>query len=115
MLHLSVPALIKIREDISINISNSVSLAVEHNVKYRRLKKDYKGNPNEAKPEDFEEYGEGDVLSFWFIGGSSLSYRVGEEIKQEDFDRVKEILISLQYRTKNDGKPSSEQVSPKTK
>ena len=112
---LSVPALIKIREDISINLNNSVSQAVELNVTFRRLKKDYKGNPSEAKPQDFEEYGKGDVLSFWFIGGTSLSYRVGEEIKQEDFDRVKEILINLQYRTKNDGKPSSEQVSPKTK
>jgi hypothetical protein len=110
MLHLQAPALIKIREGITINLSNSVSQAVEHDVKLRRLKKDYKGNPQEAKPEDFEEYSTANVVSFWFIGGTSLSYRTGEEISEEDFVRISKILTNLQYRMKDDGKPSSKQT-----
>jgi len=113
MLHLSVPALIKIREGITVNLSTSVSQAVERNVPKRALKKDYKGNPKEATPGDYEDVGTYDVISFWFIGGTSLAYRVGEEIAQEEFDRIASVLDNLQYRTKDDRKPSSEQAVKK--
>ena len=114
MLHLQAPALIRIREGITVNLSASISQAIECDVPQRRLKKDYKGHPQEAKPEDYEEYAKMNTISFWFIGGTSLAYRVSEEISQEDFERVSDVLTNLQYRLKNDGKPDGKQVNKKS-
>lgn len=116
MLHINAPVILKIREGISVNLSQTVSQAVEKALPQRRIKKEiaekiksgeHKKEPLEA---DYEEYGKADTLSFWFIGQSSLSYRVGHEITQEDFDRVQAQLIALQFRTKSDGKPSDDET-----
>jgi hypothetical protein len=89
----------------------SISHAVEHALPQRRLKKDYKGTPHEAKDSDYEEYGKSDTISFWFVGGTSLAYRVDHEITQEDFDRVKVQMENLHFRTKDDRKPSDNKTT----
>ena len=119
MLHINAPVILKIRDGITVNLSQTVSQAVEHGLSQKRLKKEIadqikSGTKTDAtKDEDFEEYGKADTLSFWFIGGTSLSYRVGHEIKQEDFNRIEAQLIALQYRTKNDGKSSDDKPTEK--
>ncbi len=104
MLHINAPALIKIREGITVNISQSVSQAVEKQVPQRRLKEGVRELCEKEKrapqPDEYEAVGNADTLSFWFMGGTSLSYRVGEEITQKDFDRIANILTNLQYQVK---------------
>lgn len=106
MLHIQAPVLVKIRDGITVNLSQSFSQAIERQVPQKKLKKEYKGNPTEAKPEDFEITGKLDTVSFWFADGRSLAYRVGHEFTQADFDRVEKQMISLEFRTKDDGKSS---------
>lgn len=106
MLHIQAPVLVKIRDGITVNLSQSFSQAIEHQVPQKKLKKEYKGNPTEAKPEDFEISGKLDTVSFWFADGRSLAYRVGEEITQDDFNRIEKQMLSLEFRTQDDRKPS---------
>jgi hypothetical protein len=119
MLHINAPVLIKIRKGIAINLAMTLSLAVENAVPQTRLKKEVAdaiqaGSRTEQPTDaDYEEYGKADTLSFWFIGGTSLAYRVGHEITQEDFDRAKAQIVGLLYRTKDERK-SSDNDAPKT-
>ena len=109
MLHLNAPALIEIREGITLNLATSVSHAVERGVPLQRLKKDYVAKTGERpKASDYEVYGNADAVSFWFIGGTSLCYRVGEEITQKEFEKVAAVLKSLQYRLKDEREPSND-------
>ena len=96
MLNLTAPALLKIRDGITINLALSVSQSVERDTVQYKLKD---GIEKGEKRDDFDQY-KADVVSFWFIDGKSLSYRVGEEITAEDFDRIKLQLENLQYRPK---------------
>jgi len=112
MIHFQAPILVKVREGIRINLSHTVSHAVEKNLPQRRLKKEIsdavKAGTHKKPLEDgdYEEYTKMDTISFWFIGGTSLAYRVGEEIKAEDFERIVRDLEALEFRRKSDGKPS---------
>ena len=65
--------------------------------------------------DDYEETGKADTVSFWFIGGTSVQYVVGQEIVQEDFDRINRQLKSLELREKSDGKPSDDKADQPTK
>ena len=106
---INIPTILKIREGITVNLSLSVSQAVEAKLPQRRLTKESREAINngslkhtDVNDEHYEVAGSADTLSFWFIGNSSLSYRVGEEIEQEDFDRVSAQLKAIQYRMKDD-------------
>jgi len=97
MLNLSIPALIKIREGLTVNLALSVSQAVERAVPQYKLKE---GIAKATKQDDYEPNGTADTVTFWFIEGRSLAYRVGEEITEEDFVRVEGDLAKLQYVAK---------------
>jgi hypothetical protein len=116
MLQLQVPALIKIREGITVNLSNSVSQAIEHKLPQRKLKDGAKAKceaeKRQPKDDDYEEYAQMDTVSFWFVGGTSLSYRVSEEITQEDFNRISTTLTELTYKGKNE-RITSDKPNPK--
>jgi len=115
MLHINAPVLLKIREGINVNLSMTLSLAVEHDVPQKRIKEESKEKPaHTLTAKDYEEYGTADTVSFWFIGGTSLAYRVGHEITQEEFNRIKAHLQGLQYRTKDERKPSDNKASKKS-
>lgn len=118
MLQLQVPALLKINGNITINLSNAVSQAVEKDLPQKRIKEtaqaDIDSTNRRVSEEDYEVYGEMDTVSFWFVGGTSLSYRVSEEISQEDFDRITETLKELTYKGKNERKPSDKPDIKKT-
>lgn len=118
MIKVSVPTIIKIREGITINLSLSVSQAVEKQLPQKRLKADAKEAINngtlkhtDVQDSHYEVYNKADTLSFWFTGNQSLAYRVGEEISQEDFDRVSIQLNAIQYRTPDERVPSSNDTS----
>jgi uncharacterized protein YneR len=119
MLHINAPVIIKIREGVTINLSQTVSQAVERDLPQNRLKKEIADKiksgamTDKPKEEDYEQYATAHTLSFWFIGGTSLSYRVGHEITVEDFNRIEKIMNSLQFRTKDDGKPSDDKSAKK--
>lgn len=111
MLHLNAPALIEIREGITLNLATSVSQAVERGLPLQRLKKEAEARVRAGerpKADDYETYGKADTVSFWFIGGTSLCYRVGEEITQKEFEKVAAVLKSLQYRLKDEREPSND-------
>lgn len=115
MLNLTVPALIRIREGITVNLSLSVSQAVERDVLQWRIKDDVQqkidsGSLNRSLTrEDYEEDGKTDTVTFWFIDGKQLTYRVNHEITSEEFDRISEDLEALNYERK----PSNNKVSKK--
>jgi len=88
--------LLKIRGDITINLALSVSQSIERDKVCFRLKDGIKKG---EKRDDYDEY-KADTVSFWFLGDQSLSYRVGEEITKEDFNRIELQLENLQYRPK---------------
>ena len=114
MLHINAPLLLKIRDGIALNCSMVLSLAAEKDAPQKRLKKEVadaiKSGAQVEQPtdKDYEVYASADTLSFWFIGGTSLAYRVGFEITQEDYNRVEAQLQGLHYRTKDDRKPSDD-------
>lgn len=118
MLSLQAPALIRVREDITVNLNTCVSQQVLRKAPIRQLKKSAAARVRQeggvATAEDYEVVGQADTVSFFFIGGTSLTYRVGEEITQEDFDHVATIITNLQYRMKNDGVSSHDKVGRKT-
>lgn len=103
MLNLSVPALIRIREGITVNLSLCVSQAVERDVMQWRIKDAVQSLIDEGKlnrsltREDYEEDGKSDTATFWFIDGKQLTYRVNHEITSEDFERIASDLASLEY------------------
>lgn len=88
------PTILTISEKrgIYVNINNTLSYAVERNSRQQRLKEG--ADPNRATQADFEVF-ETDTISFYFIAGTGLSYRVGIEIEQEDFDRLTTILEKI--------------------
>lgn len=112
-LHIEVPTLIKIRDGIRVNVSVSVSHAVEYQLPQRELKKDVQALVNSGTlarkltAEDYVERAPCDTVSFWFIGAQPLTYRVGREITAEDFTRIVRDLNELEYRSRDDRKPSS--------
>lgn len=110
MLHIQAPVLIKIREGITVNLSMSVSHAVEPNLPQSRLKSTYDKNKSPTQS-DYEPAGTADTVSFWFVGGTSLCYRVGHEISQEDFNRIKLQMEALQFRTRDDREPSNNKAA----
>lgn len=85
------PTLLVVNADkgIYINLNNTVSYAVERKSRQQRLKEG--ADPNRATQADFEIFTT-DVVSFYFVAGTGLSYRVGIEITQDDFDRLAYIL-----------------------
>ena len=97
MLNLSVPALLKIREGVTVNLSLSVSQAVETDVPQYKVKA---GIEKPSKQEDYELNGTADTVTLWFIDKERLVYRVGEEITREDFVRISEHLSNLHYVSK---------------
>lgn len=114
--NITIPTLVKIREGIRINLTLSVSHAIERDVTQTRIKPEIQELFNTQKldrkltPEDYEECGKTNAISFWFVGDSSLIYRVGKEITQEDFDRIEKTLQSIEFRMKDERKPSSNQA-----
>jgi hypothetical protein len=115
MLHVQAPVLIKVCDGITVNLSVSVSQAIEKQLPQHRLKDGVVLDGRKSTQDDYEVHGHADTLSFWFAGGTSLSYRVGEEITQEDFDRVEKQIDDLNFRTaKSDRKPSNDTTPQST-
>jgi len=120
-LQFNAPLTVKIREGIRVNIALSVSHAIEKDLPQKKLKTDVQkevraGTLKRAlADDDYETTGTADTISFWFIGGTSLSYRVGHEITQEDFNRIEFQLGILEFRTKNDRIASDNKTDKATK
>jgi hypothetical protein len=117
-LHIEIPIQIKIREGIRVNVGLAVSHAVEKGAKQSQLKKEVSEKlksgdmkPGDVTEKDYELGEPVDTISFWFVGGTSLSYRVGKEIEQSDFDRIDKQLQSLEFRSKDDRKPSDDKTT----
>ncbi len=106
MLNLNIPALIEVREGITVNLALSVSQAIEHDVPQYTMKEEVKKLQEEQKlnrrltSEDYDEIGKTDTVTFWFIDGKSLTYRVGEEITAEQFEEVSKDILALTYKRK---------------
>jgi len=106
MLNLSVPALIKIREGITVNLSLSVSQSFDKDMPQYAVKPAVKKLVDSGEigrqlvQDDYEEIGKSSTATFWFIDGKSLTYRVGEEITQDDYERIVADLDSLNYKLK---------------
>ena len=106
MLNLSVPALLKIRQDITVNLSLSVSQSIERGAPQYKVKDDIKKLSDEGKlnraltRDDYEEIDKCDVVTLFFLDQRSLQYRVGHEISEEDFLRIEQDISSLTYKRK---------------
>ena len=87
-----------------------VSYAVETGLAYRKLKEG--ANADSEKPEDYNVTA-ADTISLFFIGGHGLTFRVGEEITREDFDRISKTLKTLEFKLRDEGKPSSNSTDNK--
>ncbi len=119
-LQFNAPLNIKIRDGIRVNIALSVSHAIERGLVQKQIKEDIQKLIREGKLErqliedDYIEGEKLDTVSFWFIGGTSLAYRVGHEITKEDFDRIAGQLESLEFRSQRDRIPSHKQTNKAT-
>lgn len=112
MIHFQAPINVKIRDGIRVNVTAAVSHAVERGLVQKKLKKEI-GDAVRAGTlkrglidADYDDDGKCDTISFWFVGGTSLCYRVGFEITQEDFKRIVGDLEAMEFKRKDDGKPS---------
>lgn len=113
---MSRPIQLKITNDVTVVLDNVVSYAVEKGIAYRKPKAD--ATPDEKgnyKDEDFDVKA-ADTISLYFIGGHGLTFRVGEELTREDFDRVSKSLKVLEFKLRddNEGKPSSNDTTQTT-
>jgi len=108
--------IVKIREGIGVNLSMAVSHAIEYDLPIRALKPEVKEAlkkqtlGREINSDDYIEEGRANTVMFWFIGGASLTYRVGHEITQEDFDRIEATLENVTYRLRDAGKQSTDKA-----
>ena len=106
MLNLNVPALLKIRDDVTVNLSASVSQSIEHGAPQYKVKDDIKKLSDEGKlnraltKDDYDEVGKVNVITFFFADGRSLQYRVGSEITEEDFIRIEADINAITYKRK---------------
>jgi hypothetical protein len=107
----SRPIQLKITEDVTIILNNVVSYSVEKGVAYRKPK------PTATADEDgqyaVEDYDvkAADTISIFFIGGNGLTFRVGEEITREDFDRVSKSLKILEFKLRDEGNSSCDRIA----
>lgn len=85
---------IKITDEVTVVLSNIVSYAVEKGLSYPKLKAD--AIPGSENPEDYGTSA-ADTISFFFLAGQHLIFRVGEEITREDYDRISATLKSLEF------------------
>lgn len=101
---MSRPIQIKITNDVSVVLDNVASYAVEKGLSYRVLKE---GTPTKPEYTD-EDYNvkAADTISVYFIGGHGLTFRVGEEITREDYDRISKSLKTLEFKLRDDGNTS---------
>ena len=113
MIHVDIPALVKIYADMRGNVSLAVSCAIDYDQPQYELKPDVRALKEEGKlsrsliESDYEVVGKADTVSFWFIGGTSLIYRVGVEITRDDFDRIKADLSQLEFKGKKNDRGTS--------
>lgn len=106
---MSRPIQLKITDDVTIILDNVVSYAVEKGIAYRKPKEDAVPDENGKFNDEDYDIKAADTISIFFIGGNGLTFRVGEEITREDFDRVAKSLKVLEFKLRedNEGKPSS--------
>lgn len=98
---------------IGVNMNNVVSYAIERKVPERKLKEairqafEEKTLKRNLKDEDYETVGYVDRVSFYFIGGTGLTYIVGKEITKEDFIRIVNSIKRMEFILERDNKISS--------
>jgi len=115
-IHIDLPTLLKIREGIRVNLNMTASHSIEYDQPITQIKPDIQKQFNDGSlkrhltAEDYEEIGKADIISFWFVGGNSLVYRVGKEISQEDFEQIKSTLQTIEFRKRDDREPSTSEA-----
>lgn len=96
------PHMIRIKEQIFININNAVSVAVEPDF-IRTMK--IEGKNVEQKVSQ---------ISFYFGDNMGLTFVVGDGnngITQEDFDRIASLIKGLEYGERVNGNASTAQAA----
>jgi len=111
----SRPIQLKITNDVTVVLDNVVSYAVEKGLAYRKPKEGAAVNAQGQYDEGDLVTTAADTISLYFIGGNGLTFRVGEDITREDYERVSKSLSVLEFKLKetDEGKPSSNEP-PKT-
>lgn len=105
------PCTVKIKTGVYINISTLCSFSIDLGLaqKIPVLKKD--GNAD--NPKDWEQKTvTADTISFYWQGDRGLSFRVGHEIERADFERIKRILTTLEYKERPNERKSSTSDTP---
>ena len=117
-LRIDVPTMIRTSVGVRVNVSLSVSHSIERGVIQRVLKRDVRNRlqakamlPTDVTDEDYEDSIAQDVITFYFIGGTALTYTVGKNITAEEFERIAHQLQSLEYRTNDDRVTSDDKTS----
>ena len=108
----SRPIQIKITNDVTVNFNNVVSYAVEKGLAYRRPKEDAVPDENGKYKEEDYDIKAADTISIFFIGGHGLTFRVGEDITREDYDRVAKSLKVLEFKLKENSEGNSASNKP---
>lgn len=107
---MSRPIQLKITNDVTVVLDNVVSYAIEKGIAFRKpkagAKPDDEGN---YAPEDYDIKA-ADTISVFFVGGNGLTFRVGEEITREDFDRVSKSLKVLEFKLHDEGNAGSDRA-----
>lgn len=110
------PCVIKVKTGVYVNLSNTMSYAVEEGLsQYIDVLKE---NGNPKNPEDYEKkLTAADTVSFYYPNNQGLAFRVGHEIKQSDYIRMKRILTNIDFKEQkpNDRKPNTKQIDKSTK
>ena len=105
------PIMLKVRSGVFVNINNLMSFAIEPGLAqpFKKLKE----GEDPKNPEAYtEEIVTADTISFYYPGDRGLSFRVGHEIERADWNRMKEILESLEFYAR---KPSTEKAPESAK
>jgi len=108
---MSRPIQLKITNDVSVVVDNVVSYAIENGVAYRKLKEGAKPDDKGAYSDESYDIKAADTISIFFIGGHGLTFRVGEEITREDFDRVSKSLKVLEFKLRDEGNAGSNETT----
>ena len=98
MIHIDVPTTVRINETDRINLSLCVvsSLVKDQSVMVQTY------NDSDEPAAMIASGKTADTVTFWFIGGTPVTYRVGYEITQSEYDRIESIIKSVEFKPKDE-------------
>ena len=108
MRQFNIPTIVRINDQITINLNQTVSHSIDRQSDKRLLKKEIEAAAKEGtlkrayREDDYDVIGKVDKVSFWFLDNQGVTFEVGTHMDQASFERVAAIIDEISYRLKSE-------------